>query len=242
MLSGNAAGHVVFLSHMLSGNAAPPRPLTIWKLLSLRADVGLKKKAVRVLGKTAIQAAARWLTKRYYMPTSRTVVMRSSSIHVARHMQWQIVWIFAHHAAHERQADRQHLADALAGNVSPGVQIPTQSAPGVPRDKRIPMSRGTCGADCVGICTPRGTSTARASATSCRCAWLPCAAPCTNIHTICTACAARHMNSCVVGHMRCRLCGYLCTARHTTTTRIGPRPFRPRSFWARLCECMGLNV
>ena len=57
MLSGNAAddayvkclaamplGMLFFRSHMLSGNAAPPRPLTIRKLLSLRADVGLKRK------------------------------------------------------------------------------------------------------------------------------------------------------------------------------------------------------
>ena len=44
MLSGNAAGDVCLRSHMLSGNAAPPRPLTIRKLLSLRADVGLKRK------------------------------------------------------------------------------------------------------------------------------------------------------------------------------------------------------
>ena len=46
----------------------------------------------------------------------------------------QIVWVFVHHAAYQKQAHQQHLADALAGDVPRGVQIPTQSAPHVPRD------------------------------------------------------------------------------------------------------------
>ncbi|MDA8583702.1 hypothetical protein N9L68_05695 [bacterium] len=70
MISGNAAddasvkclaamplGMLFFPSDMPSGNAAPPRT---WKLLSLRADVGLKRKGRLRARQTRIQAAARW--------------------------------------------------------------------------------------------------------------------------------------------------------------------------------------
>ena len=96
VLSGNAADDayvkclaamplgMFFRSHMLSGNAAPPRPLTIRKLLSLRADVGLKRKGrprARQKGYTGRSALGDKTS--YYMPTA---VMRSISTHFARHM------------------------------------------------------------------------------------------------------------------------------------------------------------